>query len=143
LPEHLLTAFLDGSGRRAHDGLAGQNVPGHNGVRADARALADVEAIRRNVEANVSTNAEWSTLRARVAEVTGSDPAPRLEAGALYVTDNGNYVLDCPCGEIGDPAALERELKLLPGVVESGLFVGRAALAFVATEEGEVEIIQP
>jgi hypothetical protein len=40
-------------------------------VDALERALADVEAIRRNVEAKVSTDAEWSTLRARVSEVTG------------------------------------------------------------------------
>lgn len=85
----------------------------------------------------------WEVTTRRVAAVTRCEPAPRRDGGGLYVTDNGNYVLDCPCGEIGDPAALERELKLLPGVVECGLFVGLASLAFVATEEGTVETIQP
>jgi len=85
----------------------------------------------------------WEVTTRRVAEVTGSEPRPRREGGGLYVTDNGNHVLDCPCGEIGDPAALERELKLLPGVVECGLFVGLASLAFVATDAGEVETIHP
>jgi len=83
----------------------------------------------------------WEVTARRVAAVTASAPAPRREAGELYVTDNGNYVLDCPCGEIDDPARLERELKLLPGVVECGLFVGLADLAFVADGD-EVETIK-
>jgi ribose 5-phosphate isomerase A len=83
----------------------------------------------------------WEVTARRVAEVTRSEPAPRREEGRLYLTDNGNYVLDCPCGEIRDPAALERALKLLPGVVESGLFVNLADLAYVATAEG-VETIK-
>jgi ribose 5-phosphate isomerase A len=79
----------------------------------------------------------WEVTARRVAGVTRCAPAPRRGGdGGLYLTDNGNYVLDCPCGEIADPAALERELKLLPGVVESGLFVNLAHLAFVATGEG-------
>ncbi|HWS53428.1 MAG TPA: ribose-5-phosphate isomerase RpiA [Pyrinomonadaceae bacterium] len=82
----------------------------------------------------------WEVTARRVAEVTGCAPAPRRETGELYLTDNGNHVLDCPCGEIADPAALERELKLLPGVVESGLFVNLARLAFVAGGDG-VEVI--
>lgn len=85
----------------------------------------------------------WEVTTRRVAEVARCEPAPRRDEGGLYVTDNGNYLLDCPCGAIDDPAALERALKLLPGVVECGLFVGLASLAFVATEAGEVETIEP
>ena len=78
----------------------------------------------------------------RVAEVTNVEPSLRRdERGAVYVTDNGNYILDCRCGEIRDPARTERELKLLTGVVESGLFVRMADLAVVATDDG-VEIIE-
>jgi ribose 5-phosphate isomerase A len=84
----------------------------------------------------------WEVTTRRVAEATRCEPVPRREGGGLYVTDNGNYILDCPCGEITDPAALERELKLLPGVVESGLFVRLASLAFLANEAGEVETIK-
>ena len=85
----------------------------------------------------------WEVTARRVAGVTNCRPAPRAgDGGGLYVTDNANYVLDCPCGVIADPAALERELKLIPGVVESGLFVGLASRAFVATDTGEVEIIE-
>ena len=83
----------------------------------------------------------WELTARRVAAVTKVEPALRLaEGGGPYVTDNGNYILDCRCGEIPDPARTERELKSLVGVVESGLFVGMADLAVVSTEEG-VEVV--
>ena len=83
----------------------------------------------------------WELTARRVAAVTGVEPElRRVGGGEVYVTDNGNYILDCRCGAIPDPARTERELKALTGVVESGLFVGMADLAVVSTDEG-VEII--
>jgi ribose 5-phosphate isomerase A len=83
----------------------------------------------------------WELTARRVAAVTGAEPVLRRdEGGEVYVTDNGNFILDCRCGEIPDPARAERELKALSGVVESGLFVGMADAAVVATGEG-VEVI--
>jgi ribose 5-phosphate isomerase A len=84
----------------------------------------------------------WEVTTRRVAEVTNTEPRLRRdERGEAYLTDNGNYVLDCLCGEIRDPEGTERALKLLTGVVECGLFVGMADAAVVATDE-EVEIIE-
>jgi ribose 5-phosphate isomerase A len=84
----------------------------------------------------------WEVTARRVAEVTGAEPAlRRAEGGGTYVTDNGNYILDCRCGEIPDPEATERGLKLLTGVVECGLFVRMADLAAIATDD-DVEIIE-
>jgi ribose 5-phosphate isomerase A len=84
----------------------------------------------------------WEVTARRVAEVTNTEPALRRdERGGAYVTDNGNYILDCRCGEIRDPDRMERELKLLVGVVECGLFVGMCDLAVVATEDA-VEVIE-
>src|SRR5215210_5246751 len=83
----------------------------------------------------------WELTARRVSALTRAEPALRRgEGGEVYVTDNGNYILDCRCGEIPDPARTGRELKALTGVVESGLFVGMADLAVVATDGG-VEII--
>jgi len=56
--------------------------------------------------------------------------------GAPFVTDSGNHILDCTFGPIADPARLENRINSIVGVVECGLFVGRAHLAFVASEEG-------
>jgi ribose 5-phosphate isomerase A len=53
-----------------------------------------------------------------------------------FVTDNGNYILDCDFGRITDPEELEKNLNLIPGVVENGLFVGLADMAIVGGKQG-------
>mgnify|MGYP001160601060 CR=1 FL=1 len=61
----------------------------------------------------------------------------RLKAdGEPYLTDGGNYILDCAFGAIPDPETLDAALKLVPGVVENGLFLGIADIAIVAAPEG-------
>jgi ribose 5-phosphate isomerase A len=83
----------------------------------------------------------WELTARRVAVVTGVEPLLRRDTnGGPFVTDNGNFILDCRCGAIQDPAQMERELKSLAGVVESGLFVRMADTAVLA-DEGGVQVI--
>ena len=73
----------------------------------------------------------WETTQARL-EALGVRPTPRRdEANRLFQTDGGNVILDCAVGAIDDPAALDRALGLLVGVIETGLFVGMAERAIV------------
>jgi ribose 5-phosphate isomerase A len=75
--------------------------------------------------------------------------SPRLRAdrssGTPILTDNGNEVLDLfPEKGVEDPARLEHELRLLPGVIETGLFVGLASRIYVGLPDGTVqEILRP
>ena len=63
----------------------------------------------------------------------------RLAAdGRPFETDSGNLIFDCAFGQIPDPEALEDALKLVPGVVESGLFLGIADAAVIAGPDGVV-----
>jgi len=62
----------------------------------------------------------------------GCEAVVRLEeGGAVYHTDNGNPVLDCKVSGIEDPAALERAILEIPGVLGTGLFVGMADAVIV------------
>ena len=84
----------------------------------------------------------WELTARRVSAVVNVEPALRRDAGGEpFVTDNGNFILDCRCGAIPDPAQMERALKSLTGVVESGLFVNMAHSAVLADEEG-VEVVE-
>lgn len=67
----------------------------------------------------------------------------RMENNELYVTDNGNYIVDAAFGKIENPAVLSEELKSMIGVVEHGLFVGIADMVIVGHEDGSTEIIEP
>lgn len=82
----------------------------------------------------------WQHTAARVA-ATGCQTSRRERDGAPFVTDNGNFVLDCRYPGIADPAALQRRLDALPGVVDHGLFVGMAGRVVVADAAGDVRIL--
>ncbi len=57
----------------------------------------------------------------------GCNPEPRRTAtGELYISDNGNPILDCHITALADPAGLERAILALPGVVDTGLFLNMA-----------------
>jgi ribose 5-phosphate isomerase A len=78
-------------------------------------------------------------LEATGAALEGLGASARLRlspAGEPFVTDSGNRILDCSFGPIADPARLERRVRRVVGVVESGLFIGRADPVFVADAAG-------
>lgn len=56
----------------------------------------------------------------------GGNPTLRQRRGTPFITDNGNYIIDSSFQEINQPEELEKNLNLLPGVVDNGLFVGIA-----------------
>ena len=58
--------------------------------------------------------------------------------GQPFVSDSGNLILDCAFGSIPEPEALDEALKLIPGVIENGLFLGIADAAIVAGADGVV-----
>ena len=59
-----------------------------------------------------------------------------LPGGKPFLTDSGNLILDCHFGRIEEPEELDEALKLIPGVVENGLFIGIADLAVIAGASG-------
>jgi len=81
----------------------------------------------------------WRTLAKRL-EGLGCQVAPRVQVGNQYVTEAGNYILDLWFPKIEDPAGLETELEKTPGVVCTGLFVGRTDILVVATQQGLLTI---
>jgi ribose 5-phosphate isomerase A len=72
----------------------------------------------------------------------GLRPALRGGAAQPFVTDNGNWILDCGFEPGADTAALAAEIRALPGVVEHGLFLGMAETAVVAQPDGGVAVLQ-
>jgi ribose 5-phosphate isomerase A len=56
-----------------------------------------------------------------------------------FVTDEGNYILDCWSSGIEEPESTAAEIRSIVGVVEHGLFLGMATLALVAGENGVAE----
>jgi len=80
-------------------------------------------------------------LMRKIKEIGGK---PTLREGIKKVgpviTDNGNVTLDVNFGLIPKPAELERKLKKLTGVVETGLFVQMANLVYLGKGSGVEEL---
>jgi ribose 5-phosphate isomerase A len=72
----------------------------------------------------------------RELETIGHTVSLRREGELPYRTDNGNAILEVTFDSIVDPAELENRIDRVPGVVDSGLFVGMADLVLVQTDSG-------
>lgn len=72
---------------------------------------------------------------------TGALKVRKLANGELFRTDSGNLIVDAHLGAIEDPEGLDQVLKMVPGVVENGLFIGLADAAVIASADG-VEVIE-
>jgi ribose 5-phosphate isomerase A len=72
----------------------------------------------------------------------GGKPFLRESKGKVgaVVTDNGNYILDVDFGLISDAEGLNRRLKLVSGVIETGLFIGLADVVYLAKADGIIEL---
>jgi ribose 5-phosphate isomerase A len=60
----------------------------------------------------------------------------RTKDGTTFITDAGNYIVDVATGPMDDPALIDRQMRSIPGVVETGLFIQRADLVIVAGPNG-------
>ncbi|WP_337099207.1 ribose-5-phosphate isomerase RpiA [Paenibacillus sp. YIM B09110] len=80
----------------------------------------------------------WELTRRQLGKL-GCDPVLRMAGNEIYVTDNGNYIIDCHFGVIKDAKSLSETLNKWPGVVENGLFVNMAERIVLGYTDGSVE----
>jgi ribose 5-phosphate isomerase A len=66
----------------------------------------------------------------------------REKNGQTYISDNGNMILDWQRGPIENAAALEKELKAMTGVVDSGIFANVASCVIVAGSTGVRKLVR-
>jgi ribose 5-phosphate isomerase A len=76
-----------------------------------------------------------ATCRRRL-DALGYPASVRETGGKPFVTDNGNLILDCAVNAIAEPAKLDADIRAIPGVLGTGLFLGMAAAVIVTSEEG-------
>jgi ribose 5-phosphate isomerase A len=82
----------------------------------------------------------WQATAAALAKL-GAEPLLRHGTDDHpFITDGGNYILDCRFPSIPDPRRLEQQIGMTVGVVESGLFIDRTSAVIVASADG-VEIL--
>jgi ribose 5-phosphate isomerase A len=85
-----------------------------------------------------------ATLTLQHLKSLGCQPAIRKGNAQPFISDNGNLVVDCKFQAIEDPAWLDVKIKMIPGVVETGLFSKKIVTSVIAGfENGEVRECRP
>ncbi len=108
-------------------------------IVADDSKLVDMLGTKSFLPVEVSRFG-WSSTTKKISEL-GCKPELRKKDGKIFITDNGNYILDCKFNRIDEPEELEQKTKNIPGVLENGLFIGLADVAVVTSEKG-VKVIE-
>jgi ribose 5-phosphate isomerase A len=78
----------------------------------------------------------WGSTARELESLTQSRAVRRERNGSPFHTEAGHFVLDVHISRIDNPRELEIALNQIPGVVETGLFVGRTDLLIVGTPTG-------
>ncbi|MBA2763497.1 MAG: ribose-5-phosphate isomerase RpiA [Thermoleophilaceae bacterium] len=119
-------------------------------INAARRFIVIAEAAKR-----VAQLGERCRLPVEVVRFGWRDTARRLDRlvpggelrvtgqGSPFATDEGHLIIDCPISHGTDPERLAAALSATTGVVEHGLFIGLAAVAYLGTADGAVETDVP
>ena len=78
----------------------------------------------------------WGSTARHIEAASGGKAVLRQRNGNVFQTEAGHVILDLHMPNIDDPAALEIELNQIPGIVETGLFIGRTSILIVGHGQG-------
>lgn len=82
----------------------------------------------------------WKQVEKKILAAGCGKVALRKVNSQPFVTDNGHYIIDCHFEKIDDASALNISLHLLPGVVETGLFIDMASSVIIGRADGTIEV---
>lgn len=111
-------------------------------IAVDEQKLVKKLGEQQPVPVEVLPFAHQAVIR-KISKI-GGKPVLREGKGKVgpIVTDNGNFIVDADFGPIGDPTDLEKQLKSIPGIIETGLFVKMADAAYVGRKDGSVQVLE-
>jgi ribose 5-phosphate isomerase A len=76
----------------------------------------------------------------------GLDPIVRLADGRRFVSDNGNLTIDCglatALADARSARVLDSDLRTIPGVIDTGLFLGTAERVLIGHSDGHVDVLR-
>ncbi|MBC6973288.1 ribose 5-phosphate isomerase A [Bacillus sp. Xin] len=82
----------------------------------------------------------WEQTSKRIQSL-GCQTILRIQNNQPFITDNGNMILDCVFpNQITKPIEAHQQLKMITGVIETGLFINMVDTAIIATENGIKEL---
>ncbi|KAJ2238443.1 ribose-5-phosphate isomerase rki1 [Coemansia sp. RSA 1722] len=104
-------------------------------IKRQLERMAPLSRAQGSVKADLAAAFSFSHPKAELRQAV-------RKAGPV-VTDNGNFILDVSVGSIHDPLAVEQLIKMVPGVIEVGIFSGMAKEAWFGNEDGSIVCREP
>ena len=80
----------------------------------------------------------WKHVQQKIINNYKIEVKLREKNNSNFITDHKHYILDCYFNQIKDPSQLNTDLHLMPGVVETGLFVQMASTVIVGSASGNI-----
>ena len=84
----------------------------------------------------------WKQVQQHITSTDKITATLRMKNEKPFVTDHGHYILDCYFQKIKDPAGLNIKLHLIPGIVETGLFVDMCNKAIIGYPDGSIQVFE-
>lgn len=81
----------------------------------------------------------WKLVQKRLEQFYKIRTTLREKNNRPFLTDHGHYILDCHFKQITDAPTLNGELNLVPGVVETGLFIDMVSGLYIGYADGSVK----
>jgi ribose 5-phosphate isomerase A len=81
----------------------------------------------------------WKQVKKRLEQYYKIRVTLREKNNRPFLTDHGHYILDCHFKQINDAPTLNGELNLIPGVVETGLFIDMVSGLYIGYADGSVK----
>ena len=100
-----------------------------------------VTNLTRSVPVEVHPQARTLVIK-KISDIGGVAGLRTGKRGYPIFTENGNIILDCDFGLIKDPRNLTIQIKQIPGVLESGIFLRRPDIIYKAKSKGKFDIIR-
>ena len=82
----------------------------------------------------------WKQVQKKIESTYNIQTKLRQKDNSVFITDHQHYILDCWFNKISNPSELNKNLHLIPGVVETGLFVKMATTIISGYEDGRIEV---
>lgn len=99
-----------------------------------------VKNFNRTVPVEVHPLARNTVVKS-IHKLGGKPKIRTIERGYPFITENGNVILDCNFGVIKNPKTLAQKVKLIPGIIEVGIFTRKPDVIYKAKTNGKFEML--
>ena len=109
----------------------------------DERKLAKTLGGEQPIPVEITPFAYHATL-AKISKTSEKAALREASSGKVgpVISDNGNLIVDAYYRNLRRPDIINEKLRSIPGVVETGLFLGMCDVAYVGRKDGKVDILR-